>query len=173
VYLDGFYNGETPTNISKVARGNHTINLTKFCYDTIIRNVSVSVGERVHLHESLTGYCFLSISSNPSGAEVYLDGDRKGKTLLKDHKVVVGSHSYKLKKFGYVTVEKNIVLSAERKPVHEDLSGSLWRTLLLPAIVTVIGTVIVAVIIEEVLLGSIRKSQFIRSIRSRINRRRR
>jgi hypothetical protein len=100
---------------------------------------------------------------------VYLDGDYKGKTLLEDHKVVVGSHSYKLRKPGYETVEKNIELSAGRESVDEPLSGSLWLTLLLPAIITVI----LAVIIEEVLHGFIRKSQFIGSIRSKIKNRKR
>ena len=104
---------------------------------------------------------------------MYLDGDYKGKTLLEDHKVVVGSHSYKLRKPGYETVEKNIELSAGRESVDEPLSGSLWLTLLLPAIITVILAVILAVIIEEVLHGFIRKSQFIGSIRSKIKNRKR
>jgi hypothetical protein len=112
VYLDANYTGETPKNMSKVIVGNHTIKLTKSDYDDEIINVSLSVGETLHLHENLTGYGSLRISSYPSGANVYLDGDYKGKTPLDISKVVEGWYSIKLTRQGYKDVAQMSHVSA-------------------------------------------------------------
>jgi xanthosine utilization system XapX-like protein len=124
VYIDGNYTGETPKNMSKVIVGNHTIKLTKSDYDdVIIGNVSVSVGETLHLHENLTGYGSLSISSIPDGANVSVDGDYTGKTPLDIPKVVEGWHTIKLTKQDYADVEKMIHVSAGQSTlVGETLS---------------------------------------------------
>jgi hypothetical protein len=128
VYLDGNYTGETPTNIIKVVVGNHTIKLTKSDYDDEIRNVSVSVGETLHLHENLTGYGSLCISSNPSGASVYIDGNCIGETPFdNDIVVVAGTHTYKLTKSYYADVEKTKHVSAGKlTTVDESLSLLAW-----------------------------------------------
>jgi hypothetical protein len=132
VYLDGVYKGETPRNISKVVVGNHTIKLTKSDYFDVIRNVSVSVGETQTLHENLTWSGSLSISSKPSGASVYLDGDYKGKTPLDISKVVVGTHSIKLTKSSYAKVEKVIYVSAGKiTAVDESLAIPAWASVLI------------------------------------------
>jgi hypothetical protein len=129
VYLDGNYKGETPTNISKVVVGNHTIKLTKFGYDDVIRTVSASVGETHSLHENVTGYGALRISSYPSGASVYLDGVYKGETPLAIDKVVVGSHSYKLTKSYHEDVDGVIDVSAGKlTTVNFSLSHKVWVT---------------------------------------------
>ncbi len=128
VSVDGIYTGKTPTNINIVAQGNHTIKLTKSGYfDLIIRNISVFVGEKRHLHETLTGYGSLRMSSNPSGAKVYLDDDPKGITPLDISKVVEGSHDYKLTKSYHEDVENVIDVSAGKlTKVDVSLSHKLW-----------------------------------------------
>jgi hypothetical protein len=126
VYLDGNYTGVTPKNICKIVVGNHTIKLTKSDYDDEIRKVSLSVGETLYLNENLTGYGSLCISSNPSGASVYLDGVYTGETLLVIPKVVVGSYSIGLTKSGYGKVEKPIHVSAgETTDVDVTFSGGI------------------------------------------------
>ena len=127
VYLDGNYKGETPKNISKVVVGNHTIKLTKFGYDDVIRNVSVSAGETLHLYENLRGYGSLSISSNPSGVRVYLDGNYTEVTPLYLHKLDEGNHSIRLTKRSYKDVTQEIHVSAGRTtPLSVALSPTLW-----------------------------------------------
>ena len=145
VSVDGIYMGKTPKNISTVVLGNHTIKITKFCYATVIRNVTVSVGEPFHLHENLTGYGSLCISSNPSGAKVYLNGDYKGKTLLENPKVIEGSYSLGLKKIGYGEVEKRIhVSAAELTLVDVTLSQSICVSVLLEFIPEIVVGIIIA-----------------------------
>jgi hypothetical protein len=109
--------------LGEVAVGPHSIKLTKYGYFDVIKTVSVSVGETLHLHENLTGYGSLSISSDPSGAIAYLDSDYMGETPLNISKVVEGWHSTKLTKSGYNDVEELIHVSAGMTTsVNETLS---------------------------------------------------
>ena len=50
----------------------------------------------------------ISISSDPPGAAVYLDGESKGNTPIFIYGVIVGKHSIKLTKPGYEDWEKQI-----------------------------------------------------------------
>jgi hypothetical protein len=141
VYLDDVYTRDTPCMLSEVVMGSHTIKLTKFCYDDEIRNVSLSVGETLYLNENLTGYGSLIISSNPSGAKVYLDGNYKGETPMNISDVVVGLHPLKLTKCLCADVEKEIHVSAGiKKNVDESLSCTTWFHILvgLSALIAII-----------------------------------
>ena len=44
VFVDGNYTGKTPMNISRVAVGNYSIRLTKFCYVDLTTRIQVSAG---------------------------------------------------------------------------------------------------------------------------------
>ena len=127
VFVDGNYTGETPKNISKVAVGNHSIKLTKFGYDNKIIPVSVSAGEPLPVHENLTGYGSLDISSDPPGASVFVDGNYTGKTPMNISRVAVGNYSIILTKFGYVDLTTRIQVSAGiPTSVSEPLSFTFW-----------------------------------------------
>ena len=141
VYLDSDYKGETPLSISEVVEGNHSIKLTKFGHDDIIRAVSVSVGETLPVHENLTGYGSLDVSTKPSGARIYLDDVYKGETPLSISKVVAGDHSIKLTKFGYADVTKMIrVPAGGAESVDEPLSA-VWEKyiMIIAALFGIIG----------------------------------
>ncbi len=53
---------------------------------------------------------FLAISSEPSEANVYVDGKDYGKTTAFITDLAEGNHTLKLEKQGYVTITKNIVI---------------------------------------------------------------
>ena len=75
IYLDGEYKGTTPKTISGIQIGSHTIRLEKSGYGDATRTVNVRSGETATLSETLiqkTG--LISISSSPSGADIYLEG---------------------------------------------------------------------------------------------------
>ncbi len=79
------------------------------------------------LPETLCGFCvydmtleyvepkpgtgFLAISSEPSEADVYVDGKHYGKTTTVVTDLAEGNHTLKLEKQGYLTVTKNIVIT--------------------------------------------------------------
>ena len=124
VYLDGNYKGKTPLSISKVAKGTHSIKLTKSGYVDVTKTVPVSAGETTYVSETLAGYGSLDISSTPSGASVYLDGEYKGETLISISNIVEGAHSIKLTKQGYDGVTKTVSISAGQTTyVSETLKG--------------------------------------------------
>jgi PKD repeat protein len=64
----------------------------------------------------------ISVTSNPDGATVLLDGVDKGKSQLQMDAVSVGSHIVLFTKSGYSDCEKKAVVTAnETTPVHCDL----------------------------------------------------
>ena len=155
VYLDGNYTGETtPANISKVAQGNHTINLTKLGYFNEERKVDVSVAKTYPVHVNLSGYGYINISSDPNGARVYLDGEYKAVTHFID-KFDEGKYSLRLTKLGYEEVTQEIQVSAGNTTnVPVTLSPTVWERLksgiiaigAIGAIIAAIATSIIAYI---------------------------
>jgi|GEM_PF-920736 len=64
----------------------------------------------------------LSISTNPSGADVYVDGMQIGKTPIVEYQLTVGKHNLKATLDGYLDYDDTIDLKAG---VHERLSPML------------------------------------------------
>jgi len=127
VYLDGDHKGETPLSLSKVVVGSHTIKLTKPYYDDVTKTVSVSVGKTTHVYESLLGRGAIKISSEPVGANAYLDGIYKGITPLFLDNIKEGNYEITLTKSGYANVTKTIQVSVGKTiQVSETLSFATW-----------------------------------------------
>jgi hypothetical protein len=91
VYLDGTHIGKTPISLDDVVSESHTIKLTKSGYNSKTLSLSLSPGgvENIReLLEPLTGS--ISISSDPCGANIYLDGAYKGTTPKTISDVLIG-----------------------------------------------------------------------------------
>ena len=102
IYLDGVYNSITPTTVSDVSPGSHTIKLTKSGYEDYTTTVYVSAGDIESIDATLTQETgSISVSSAPSGADIYLDGRHKGTTPKTISDASPGSHALKLEKYGY------------------------------------------------------------------------
>jgi diacylglycerol kinase family enzyme len=107
IYLDGEYQGTTPKTISDVPPGDHKIELKKSGYEDWSASVSVKADETESVSAGLkpeteiqeTGT--ISITSEPSGAEIYLDGEYQGTTPMTISDVILGDHKIELKKSGY------------------------------------------------------------------------
>ncbi len=116
VYLDGAYKGTTPYTITSVSAGSHTIKLTKTGYVDITKTVNVvshgttSVSETLTLIPTSTGS--IKATSNPSGANIYLDGTFKGTTPTTLSNVPIGSHVIKITKSGYNEISKSVTVSS-------------------------------------------------------------
>ena len=143
VYLNGLYKGVTPITLTDVPIGTYSIKLTKSGYGDVTKTISVSAGKTTYVSETLTGYGSLSISSNPPGASVYLDGSYKGETPLSISNIVEGVHSIKLTKSGYGDVTKTISVSAGKTTyVSETLPFATW---LLASILGIIALIIIII----------------------------
>ena len=67
---------------------------------------------------------FLAVSSEPTDADIYIDGKHYGKTNNVVTDLVVGSHQLKLEKEGYVTLTKTIVTTkGETLKLNETLQA--------------------------------------------------
>lgn len=106
VYIDGEEKGAIPSTgsltIYDVAVGRHTVKLTKDCYTDFTTIIEVDAEEPItETAATLTplGKGWLSVTSTPSGADIYIDGNLKGTTptasLLQ---LCIGSHEIKLTK---------------------------------------------------------------------------
>jgi len=109
VNLDGSYKGITPITIPSISTGSHTVVLKKSGYNEVSKTINVEYGQTTSISETLillTGS--ISVSSNPNGADVYLDGNYEGSTPITIPNVPIGSRTVVLKKSGYNEVSKTI-----------------------------------------------------------------
>ena len=105
IHLDDVYQGVTGPDwfwICDVSPGSHTIKLTKSGYVDYTATTHVSIGATGSIEATLTKEAgLISISSSPSGADIYLDGAYKGTTPATISDASPGSHTLKLEKYGY------------------------------------------------------------------------
>ena len=107
IYLgddDYDYKGTTPKTIGVSPGSYYDIKLTKSGYDDYTTRVYVSAGDTAAVSAYLTATPTtgsISVSSAPSGADIYLDGRHKGITPKTISDVSPGSHTLKLEKYGY------------------------------------------------------------------------
>lgn len=123
IYLDGSYKEATPATLSNVPVGSHTIKFTKSGYNDISKTVMVSSGNTATISGTLiqeTGS--IIVSSDPSGANVYLDGIYKGTSPLTIDGVALGDHKIKLTRNGYTDETISIIV---KTGTYEKVSKTL------------------------------------------------
>ena len=122
IYLDGNYQGQTYSgqdfDILAVTPGQHTISLSLSGYQDYSGTVMVSRGQTSQVSVTLTPSTQpgaggnIVISSDPSGADAYLDNQYKGITPLTLTSVSPGSHTVTLKVNGYADSTVTVSVSA-------------------------------------------------------------
>lgn len=137
VYLDGVSKGQTPTTITGVGAGPHTILLVTSGYNEYSEQVTVNAGQTLPLTITLTQSGpipnpnppttgSISVSSDPIGAKVTLDGESSGTTPVTLSGVTAGSHTVKITLSGYSDYSAAIsVVGGEDTPLKATLIKSL------------------------------------------------
>ncbi len=102
VYINGAYRGRTPLAI-ELSAGTHEVELRLDGYEPYRARVQVRAGQTTRLSPRLaavvrTGTLF--VDSSPQGAEVYVDGDRVGRTPVR-LALNEGTHDVELRLAGY------------------------------------------------------------------------
>lgn len=100
VYIDGRYQGETQLSVN-VLPGEHSVKVVKEGYRGFVKDINVSPMTKEDINavlEPLKGS--LEITSEPTGAEVYIDGKDYGKTPLSVE-LPPSEHNVTLKMKGY------------------------------------------------------------------------
>ncbi len=110
VQLDGQTSASyvTPFALTNVEPGQHTITVSKPGFSSDTRTVTVLSGNRstivVHLSQLMAT---LVVSSNPSGASVYVDGRDTGTKTPAQVSVNKGQHVVLVRKMGYIDETMN------------------------------------------------------------------
>ena len=97
--------------------GEKTIHITVRYYEMDIFNIEtygpyfVTLSKTFYVNEQ---YGAIEIASNPSGANVYLDGVYKGTAPLNINNVLIGSHTIKLTKSGYNDVSSTVTVNSDQ-----------------------------------------------------------
>ncbi len=113
IYLDGTSKGTTPRTLYNVPIGSHTVKLTKSGYTDISNTVTVSSSQTASVSKTLTVQTgSISVSSNPSGAKIYLDEKYMGTSPKTLSNVPIGTHTIKLTKSGYSDISKTVTVTS-------------------------------------------------------------
>ncbi|HYA96875.1 MAG TPA: serine/threonine-protein kinase, partial [Methylomirabilota bacterium] len=93
----------TPLTVSGLLPGQHSITVSKGGYSTDTRNVTVASGTKsslvIHLSQLMAT---LSVTSNPAGANVFVDARDTGKTTPAQLNLDKGLHTVLVRKAGYI-----------------------------------------------------------------------
>jgi hypothetical protein len=147
VNIDGWDKGKTPVTVSQVKPGSHTITVKLAGYSDYTNSIEVKAGYRTSVtvplkQESQTGSGTLTVRSNPTGATVYLDGDKKGTAPLELQNVPAGSHKVLLTMQGYGDSSQTVEMTDGS---NKEVSVSLAKAT--PGFATVLSVAALALIV--------------------------
>lgn len=137
IYLDNAIKGLTPLTLDSVPNGNHIVVVRLDGYQDLIKNVVVTADTQTvnalliptttpptsqatttttRLPEQtpslpVMGSGSLSVTTNPAGAQVYVDGGMKGITPTMIPGLSPGAHSIVLKMEGYQDLSTSIIIT--------------------------------------------------------------
>jgi hypothetical protein len=111
VYLNDQLKGKTPLEIAQVASGDYTIKLAKELYYTHEEKFTITDGSDSQRPIILSpAFGTLTVSSNPVGAEVYVDGQLKGKSPTTVSELPSGEYRLSVQMSLYETLETEIII---------------------------------------------------------------
>lgn len=114
VFIDGRFVGVTPTIVRDVTPGRHLIRVHKKGYTPQAQALNVARGRQaVHLPLARLATGTLLVTSEPTEAQVFLDGERVGTTPARLTEVPVGTHDLHVHKAGYASCRQTIEVKGD------------------------------------------------------------
>jgi len=133
VYVDGSHRGVTPLRLSSQP-GQRTVRIERSGYRTFETSVRLAPGESRRIDaalEPVRAVGTLRIESEPSGADVYLNGRYQGVTPLTARDLAPGEYLVDLERDGYRTENRSATVRAgESLTVRASLSPLLGTLVL-------------------------------------------
>ena len=125
VYIDGSKVGVTPLRNFSAAYGKHTIKLSKTDYfDNVFpcdfNKDKVDIRQNLIIRKSK-----LNIATTPSGADVYIDGVKAGKTPMSGYEVPYGKHKIRVSKSGYDDIEETFTFGKAGVDIKKVMPNSV------------------------------------------------
>lgn len=127
VKVNGQTMGQTPVDI-RLAPGGYLLEVKKDRYSAYSRQFNLKKGETLPVDKDLSPeFGLLSVSTDPPGATVRLDGKEIGRTPLSRQELSLGSYVMELRLEGYasVTIKGMAILPGEEKKVSEKLNRKM------------------------------------------------
>ena len=105
VYVNGGHVGVSPVKVEGLVPGSHKIQVSKDHYQDYNEDLFIKKGKPKVVQADLTPKPFgdLKVNSNPSGAEVYIDDDKRGITPIALENLPKGTRKVMIKKEGFDT----------------------------------------------------------------------
>ena len=133
VYVNGNLVGKTPYVVTGLSSGDHEFMVTMNGYYNWKKTVNVVEGEQISLYavlQSIDRTQEILVTSNPSGAKIYLDGVYQGETMVSQAfpitGVSVGIHSVVLQLDGYPDYSTSVSIVSGGDPV--EINAEMSRT---------------------------------------------
>ena len=128
VFIDEVKRGVTPLSLD-LAAGSHALSVVHPGYEQKQAEVTIEAGQTLakeYLLEQMTGYV-LEVTSEPSGARVYIDGTYRGTTPVRDLEMEADTGTMRVRKdgYGYKDVRLNLTAGANRQ--HVTLEQQTFR----------------------------------------------
>jgi hypothetical protein len=95
IYLDGKKMGITPITLREILIGDYNLELRKTGYASYTQNIKIKHNETTDINETLSDGIEITITSEPAGAKIEIDGKDMGVTPFKGM-LGFGSHNVKL-----------------------------------------------------------------------------
>lgn len=122
VYVDGVYRGTTPVRVEGLARGTHALRVERYGYRPHREAVLVKGGELRTVSLEPRANAAFRVTSDPAGAQVRIDGQRKGQTPLRLDDLAPGRHHVEVVLTNYFPAEDRVTLTAgESQGISFDL----------------------------------------------------
>jgi TolB-like protein len=112
ITLNGNNYGETPTFLDRIGGGKYRLKVAKTGYMPYEEDVRILPGEVKRIDVSLQKMALLSVSSSPAGADIFINGEKRGKSPVMIYVAPNRSLDVKIGKNGYE--EKHINLNLEQ-----------------------------------------------------------
>ena len=124
IYIDGIKVGEAPLIKDDILLGMHKVVFEKEGYASVEKRIElVDEGIDVILSAELPKVEVVTITSEPSGASVMIDGVYKGNTPLTET-FSLGEHSIVFSKSGYFEENINVIVDGHTNSLNQKLRSS-------------------------------------------------
>ena len=116
IRIDGRDYGKTPQNLNDMLIGRHTIELTRENYRPETQTVEVKENQTTNVEVQLNDIAMMTIQSQPTGATLYINGDKKGKTPYTEE-MASGDYNIRLVRYPYRDYSKSVHLDSSNPEV--------------------------------------------------------